>query len=204
VDVTTVDTSKGPVTKPLGLTSNPDQFLCEGTPVLDANGEPVWEPTDFKTESNETVDRPKCDFVKNADANNHEELQVALPVPGEGMVTEPCTRGQLGPKRNCGYTYDAKLSSCFAGATVHLTCKTASGVAPQALRICEGSSVLGAAVACTDADALATALPDSNGVAVSFKCPEVRDDHEPGGKYGLYYGAIWPEDETAPVTCEND
>ena len=116
------------------------------------------------------------------------------------MVTEPCTRGQIGPKRNCGYKYDGTLSSCTPGATVHLTCKTAGG-APQALRICEGSSVLGAAVACTDVDALATALPNSSGVAVSFKCPELRDEHEPGGKYGLYYGAIWPEDAAASVAC---
>ncbi|HET7538870.1 MAG TPA: lysyl oxidase family protein [Polyangiaceae bacterium] len=204
VDVTTIDTSAGPVTKPLGLESNPDQFLCEGTPVLDANGDQVWERTQFKTESGDTVDRPKCDFVKNAAANNHAELAVTLPVPGEGMITEPCTRGQLGPKRNCGYTYAAQLSSCTPGATVQLTCKSPNGAAPQALRICEGSSVLGAAVACAESDALAAALPTSEGVKVSFKCPEARDEHEPGGKYGLYYGAIWPEDETVPVTCVAD
>jgi len=204
VDVTSIDTSHGPVTKPLGLRSNPDHFLCEGTPVLDESGDPVWEPTEFKSEGGETVDRPQCDFVKNADRNNFEQLPVTLPVPGEGMITEPCSRGQLGPKRNCGYTYDAKLSSCTPGATVNLTCKTQSGVAPQALRICEGSNLLGAAVACAEVDALATALPTSAGVGVSFKCPEMRDDQEPGGKYGLYYGAIWPEDETGPVTCVDD
>ena len=204
VDVTTIDTSGGSVTRPLGLESNPDQFLCEGTLVLDDHGEQVWEATEFKTDKGETVDRPKCDFVKNAAANNYEQLPVTLPPPGEGMVTEPCTRGQIGPKRNCGYTYDAKLSSCTPGATVHLTCKTASGIPPQALRVCEGSSVLGAAVACTDDDALANALPTAAGVAVSFKCPELRDEHEPGGSYGLYYGAIWPEDETAPVSCVAD
>lgn len=201
VDVSTVDTSGGSVTRPLGLMSNPDQFLCEGTLVLDDDGQQVWEATDFKTDEGETVDRPKCDFVKNAAHNNYQELSVTLPPPGEGMVTEPCTRGQIGPKRNCGYTYDAKMSACTPGATVHLTCTTASGVPPQALRICEGSSVLGAAVACTEEDALAAALPDSDGVEVSFKCPEPRDEHEPGGKYGLYYGAIWPADESAPVTC---
>jgi hypothetical protein len=203
VDVTSVDTSDGPVTQPLGLKSNPDHFLCEGTPVLDKNGDPVWEPTEFKTESGDTVDRPKCDFVKNVDANNYQERPVTLPMPGEGMITEPCTRGQLGPKRNCGYTYDGKLSSCTPGATVNLTCKTASGAA-QALRICEGSSVLGAAVACADADALASALPTSAGVKLSFKCPSMRDEQEPGGQYGLYYGAIWPEDATRPVTCVDD
>jgi len=201
VDVTTIDTSDGAVTEPLGLTSNPDQFLCEGTPVLDDNGDQVWEKTKFKTEAGDTVDRPKCDFVKNAAANNYAELPVTLPVPGEGMVTEPCTRGQLGPKRNCGYSYEGKLSSCTPGATVKLTCTVESDVAPQALRICEGSSVLGAAVACADSDALAAALPSSEGVQVSFKCPELRDEHEPGGKYGLYYGAIWPEDKTSTVTC---
>jgi len=202
VDVTTIDTSAGPVTKPLGLESNPDQFLCEGTPVLDDDGDQVWEPTEFETDKGETVDRPKCDFVEKASANNYEELPVTLPIPGEGMVTEPCTRGQLGPKRNCGYTYEKKLRSCTPGATVHLTCTTKSGVAPQALRICEGSNVLGAAVACTDEDALVTALPTTDDVAVSFECPQMRDEQEPGGKYGLYYGAIWPEDETAPVTCD--
>ncbi|HYP77114.1 MAG TPA: lysyl oxidase family protein [Polyangiaceae bacterium] len=204
VDVTSIDTSEGPVTQPLGLRSNPDRFLCEGTPVLDAHGDQVWEASEFETESGQTVDRPKCDFVKNADANNYRELPVKLPMPGEGMVTEPCTRGQLGPKRNCGYTYDAKLSSCTPGATVKLSCKTESGAAPQALRICEGSSVLGAAVACVDSDALASALPTSAGVSVSFECPAARDEREPGGKYGLYYGPIWPEDVGAQITCVAD
>jgi len=115
VDVTTIDTTHGPITEPLGLKSNPDQFLCEGTPVLDSDGEIAWEPTAFRTASGETVDRPKCDFVENADANNYQELPVTLPVPGEGMITEPCTRGQLGPKRNCGYSYDGKLRSCIPG-----------------------------------------------------------------------------------------
>jgi hypothetical protein len=204
VDVTTIDTSGGPVTKPLGLKSNPDQFLCEGTPVLDENGDPVWEPTEFKSEAGEIVDRQKCDFAAAVDENNYRELPVTLPVKGEGMVTEPCTRGQLGPKRSCGFSYDAKLHSCTPGTTVKLTCKTASGVEPQALRICEGSSVLDAAVACTDADALATALPSEAGVEVSFECPKERDESEPGGKYGLYYGAIWPEDATATVTCDGE
>jgi len=204
VDVTTIDTSRGPVTKPLGLKSNPDQFLCEGTPVLDENGDPVWEPTEFKSESGDTVDRPKCDFVKNVDANNYQQIPVTLPVAGEGMITEPCQRGQIGPKRNCGYTYDATLRSCAPGATVKLTCKTENDVAPQALRVCEGSSVLGAAVACAEADALSTALPSSSGVKLSFTCPTARDEHEPGGKYGLYYGAIWPEDASVPVICAED
>nr|MBA3453963.1 hypothetical protein [Deltaproteobacteria bacterium] len=41
VDVTTIDTSNKEVTHPLSFTSNPDGFLCEGTPILDAQGNPV-------------------------------------------------------------------------------------------------------------------------------------------------------------------
>ncbi len=204
VDVTTVDTSAGPVTRPLGLQSNPDGFLCEGEPVVDKDGNPVWEATDFKSEGGETVDRPKCDFTESWDSNNFQARDVTLPVPGEGMITEPCTRGQLGPKRNCGFNYGGSLLSCTPGATVALHCSTPKGAAPQALRVCEGSSVLGAGVACVDAEALASALPTEAGVAVSFKCPELRDELEPGGKYALYTAATWPEDEAATVTCTAD
>ncbi|MET0793864.1 MAG: hypothetical protein ABW061_20260 [Polyangiaceae bacterium] len=204
VDVTTVDTSEGPVTQPLGLESNPDGFLCEGTPVLDKDGNQEWEATDFKSEEGDTVDRPKCEFIENSSANNYQERPVTLPVPGEGMVTSECTRGQIGPKRNCGYTYAGKLSSCKPGESVVLHCSTAADAAPQAVRICEGSTVLGAGVACVDADALASALPTADGVAVTFTCPAKRDDLEVGGKYALYTAAIWPEDETATVTCTVD
>jgi Lysyl oxidase len=204
VDVTTVDTSEGPVTKPLGLTSNPDGFLCEGTPVLDKKGNQVWEPTEFTSDTGETVDRPACEFIKNSDANNHAEKPVTLPIPGEGMVTSECTRGQIGPKRNCGYKYAGELLTCTPGAAVHLHCSAPADAEPQALRICEGSAVLGAGVACVDADALVSALPTAAGVAVTFTCPAMRDAKEPGGKYALYSAAIWPEDETATVTCTVD
>lgn len=204
VDVTTVDTSQAPVTAPLGLKSNPDGFLCEGTPVLDKNGDQVWEPTAFKSEQGDTVDRPKCDFIDDYDANNFQERDVTLPVPGEGMITSACTRGQIGPKRNCGYTYQAGLQACTPGETVHLHCAVPAAAAPQALRICEGSRVLAAGVACVDSDALASALPTEAGVPVTFKCPSARDTLETGGKYALYSAAIWPEDETAAVTCTVD
>lgn len=203
VDVTTVDTSTGPITKPLGLFSNPDGFLCEGTPVLDDNGDPVWEPTKFKTDANETVDRAKCEFNEKYDGNNYQERDVTLPIPGEGMITEPCTRGQLGPKRNCGYSYEGALRKCPPGTKVTLVCSKARSAPPQVVRLCEGSAAMSAGVACADADALATAAIDGDAsVNLDFTCPAPRDDIELGGNFGLYYGAIWPEDETSPVTCE--
>jgi hypothetical protein len=204
VDVTSIDTSRGAVTKPLGLRSNPDGFLCEGSAVLDEAGDPVWEPTQFKTDKGETVDRPKCDFSPNHDRNNYQERDVKLPVLGEGMITEPCTRGQVGPKRNCGYNYEGGLHECTPGKTVSLHCSIGAKAPAQALRVCEGSSVLGAGVACVDADALASALPTAAGVDFEFTCPAARDEQEPGGQYALYSGAIWPDDDAAPVTCSAD
>jgi len=120
------------------------------------------------------------------------------------MITEACDRGQLGPKRNCGFSYEGTLHQCTPGETVALHCSIKSGAAPQVLRVCEGSTVLGAGVACVDSDALASALPTSAGVPVTFVCPAERDNTEPGGQYALYSGAIWTADENAAVTCTVD
>jgi hypothetical protein len=202
VDVTSIDTSDGPVTKALGLESNPDGFLCEGTPVLDSDGNPVWEPTEFETEAGETVDRAKCDFAEDWDANNYGKRDVTLPLPGEGMVTGPCTRGQIGPKRNCGFTYEGALRNCEPGESVKLSCSIDADAAPQTVRVCEGSRVLGAGVACVDKDALDSAnLAADEPVELRFECPDRRDATEIGGRFALYTGAVWPDDEEATVAC---
>jgi Lysyl oxidase len=202
VDVTSIDVSQGPVTKSLGLRSNPEGFLCEGTPVLDVDGNATWESTDLKTEDGDTVDRPVCDEAKDWDANNYAEEPVKLPVIGEGMITEACTRGQLGPLRNCGFSYDGKLSDCTPGKQVTVTCSSKQGAEAQAVRFCEGSKVLGAGVACLEHDALATiTVAGGASASATFTCPAKRDATEPGGLYSAYVGALWPEDETAEVSC---
>jgi hypothetical protein len=202
VDVTSIDTSDGPVTKALGLESNPDGFLCEGTPVLDADGNPVWEPTEFETEAGETVDRAKCDFAKDWHENNYGQLDVTLPLPGEGMVTGPCTRGQIGPKRNCGFAYEGALRNCEPGESVKLSCSIDSDAAPQTIRVCEGSRALGAGVACVDKDALDSAnLAADEPAELRFECPDRRDATETGGRFALYTAPVWPDDEQATVSC---
>jgi hypothetical protein len=205
VDVTSIDTSNGPVSKPLDVTSNPDGFLCEGQPVLDKKGEIVWQSTAFETDAGEPVDRPKCDFMDGWDANNATTVGVTLPPPGEGMLTSPCTRGQIGKLRNCGFSYDHEVRACKAGKKFSLSCSLAEGSAPQVVRICEASAVLGAGVACSDADALATQeLVDANAVAFDVPCPGARDDDEPGGSYALYTAPSFPGDAAAEVTCTAD
>jgi hypothetical protein len=201
VDVTSVDTSDGPVTMPLGLRSNPEGFLCEGTPVLDSAGNPTWEMTDLRTEDGQIVDRPVCEEISGWDDNNYGELDVTLPVPGEGMVTAPCTRGQLGPKRNCGFTYAGEVLECEPGSAVRLTCTTA-GDAPQVVRVCEGSHALGPGLACLEADSLDLGqVLAGQELALTFTCPDERDAEEPGGLYALYFAPTWTEDAEAPVTC---
>lgn len=202
IDVTSIDTSKGPVTKPLGVRSNPDGFLCEGTPVVDDNGDLEWEPTKFKNDKGQVVDRPKCDFMSNWDDNNYEERDVTLPVPGEGMITEKCTRGQIGLHRNCGFTYEHKVRACTPGKKVTLTCSIAGDNAPQAIRVCEASAQLGAGLACTDADALAsTDVIAGPTASLSFECPAKRDADEPGGSYALYIAPSFTDDATAEFKC---
>jgi hypothetical protein len=201
VDVTTVDTSGGPVTRPLGLLSNPEGFLCEGTPVLDGEGNVTWEETDLVTDEGEPVDRPVCTESSNWDANNYDEQDVTPPVPGEGLLTSPCERGQIGPRRNCGFTYDGGMLECTPGETVSLRCSAEDGAAPQVVRLCEASTKLGAGVACMDAEALASDVLDGDSVSLSFPCPLERDAEEPGGKYSTYYAPVWPEDQLAAVTC---
>jgi hypothetical protein len=205
VDVTTIDVSKGPVEKPLGLRSNPEGFLCEGKPQLDAEGNPTWESTELTSDLGDAVDRPVCDEAKDWDANNYSEQPVTLPVMGEGMITAACLRGQIGPLRNCGFAYEGSLKTCTPGAELTVTCSVKAGAEAQAVRLCEGSKALGAGVACLEHDALAS-LGVEGGASASakFTCPAKRDSSEPGGLYSLYTGALFPDDAAADVTCAVD
>lgn len=201
LDVTTIDTSGGPVTQALGYQSNPDGFLCEGDPALDASGLPLWEPTEFVTAEGEPVDRPLCSFSSEWDANNYGEQSVTLPVPGEGLITTECSRGQVGRLRNCGFTPLPELGSCSAG-TFELSCSVPEGSAPQSIRVCEASQVLGAGVACDSRSALALADVESAGpITLTVPCPEPRGAAEPGGLYAIYTAPTFGEDAAAPVSC---
>lgn len=205
VDVTSIDVKDGPVTQALGLRSNPEGFLCEGKPVLDASGNVTWEATDLVTDQGDTVDRPVCDEAEDWSGNNYAEQPVTLPTLGKGMLTEECARGQLGPLRNCGFVYDGGLQTCSPGEQVHVTCSVKGGAAAQVVRFCEGSQVLGAGTACLEQQALASFSIESGASAsAGFKCPAERDSKEPGGLFAIYRGALFPEDDTADVSCSVD
>jgi hypothetical protein len=201
IDVTAVDTSQGPVTRSLRFTSNPDGFLCEGTPVLDAQGNPVFEPTEFRTDAGETVDRPGCNFAAEWSANNTAMYDVTLPPDGESSVTAPCLTGRLGPLRNCGFATPADPMSCAPGSSVSLRCTIAAGAAPQVTRVCEWSAVLGIGIPCTYEASLVTATVGEEGTDVRFACPPARSATEPGGSYAVFTAPVFEEDALAPVSC---
>jgi hypothetical protein len=206
-DITGVDTSKKPVTGPLTFHSNPDGFLCEGTPVLDANGNQVWGPTSFLSSTGQPVDIPECNYWSTpSDPNawssdNIDTYNVTVPSPGNGYVTAACTNNQIGPLRNCGFAA-ATGGSCTPGATVKLHCTVAaSGAAAQVARVCDYSASLNTGIPCTFQDAFANASIDPAGTDLTFTCPAARDASEPGGHYSLYTAPTFNGDASTAVTC---
>jgi hypothetical protein len=169
--------------------------------VLDESGAPLWEPTEFRTAAGETVDRPQCTFQPGWEQNNLGARDVTLPLPGEGMVTGACTRGQLGKLRNCGFSALRELGSCSAG-NVELRCTLPAHSPPQVVRVCEASAVLGAGTACTSSDALANLDIEADApLTLAFACPAARSLTEPGGLFALYTAPAFTEDPSAEVTC---
>ena len=219
VDVTGKDTS---TPQPLTFDSNPDQFLCEGTLQRDTNGNLLFEPTNFVNQQSQPESRVQCNFLPSWNAKNHGEVMMSS--PGGSFVTESCTRGQLGPNRNCGFAAgltDSDLDvpiGCPTGQRIGLTCSSTSQSA--VLRICEVSGQLNVGVACTQADALANVIIGTSPTRVHFSCPAVRDatmssgsppipQTMPGvGGYSVYraaLGTLGAPDASAPaLSCASN
>ena len=206
VDVTSQDTSKSTVKKPLKFASNPDGFLCEGQLEMDAEGKLSFEPTSFKTLKGQPVDKPKCNYSPGWQDNDTDSYDVTLPMDGEGYVTEACEHGEIGPLRNCAMkkapasSYSVK---CAPGASVKLNCSASKATAPQVVRACDWSASLNTGIPCAYQDALANGIVEATGTTeLNVMCPAPRDSKEPGGIVSIYIGAVHPDDATADVTCQ--
>jgi hypothetical protein len=204
VDITSINTSKNPVNAQLTFHSNPDGFLCEGTSVLDANGNHVYEPTQFKTHHNQTVYRQKCDFGNGTLENNVDSYNVTIPIDGNGYVTDDCKHGEIGPLRNCGF-HMAKnpVFNCTPGQKVNLNVTIPQAAPAQVIRVCDYSSVLATSVPCTyngpyNAKSLTNNVVESTST-VTFTCPNALDEKEEGGKFSLYIAPVLPEDSFANI-----
>lgn len=201
IDITDLDTTVGDQVGRLTFQANPNGFLCEGELARDSNGDLLFEPTMFVTSAGEPVDRPVCNSVEGWDTNNYSRADVMLPADG-GFVTAPCSRGQIGPMRDCGFAEIDDTLACTPGAPATLDCAvTTSGGAPMVVRLCEASHVLDTGVACVFRDSLATAVVTGSGSTIAFTCPDDRGGAEPGGRFALYTAPAWPADPRATVTC---
>ncbi|MEM7113379.1 MAG: lysyl oxidase family protein [Chloroflexota bacterium] len=187
------------VSVPLTFTSNTDSFLCEGEPVLDDDGNPVWEVSGFTTADGAPISYPQCSFTEGYQANNSGSLDIPVRPQG-GFVTQPCQHGELGPLRNCGFTKIDDTFTCDPGTQVQLSCSLPADAAPHALRVCETSTVLGTGLDCVEADALANVTLSATS-QLSFTCPLPRDADESGGGYALYAAPVFTDNKQQPISC---
>ncbi len=223
IDVTDVPVEPEGTTYSLGLTSNPDGFLCEGALVRDENENLVWEESGLTNEDGSPILRPQCEFVPDWDVNNDESRDLTV-LPVGGFVTEPCVNGELDPRRNCGFQPQLEgvemppeadqngtpqsepesppgAFSCNPGDAVQMTCSIEEPSTPQILRICDYSSQLETGVACVFGDALANELLTESTVQFDFACPLARDEAEEGGLFSLYTAALFETDDRQTVSC---
>ncbi len=197
IDVTDIEL-EAPLTADLTFAANPAGFLCEGAPVLDAEGAPAFESTELRTASGDPIDRPRCDFADGWEDDNFGSWPVTLPVVG-GLVTGPCDRGELSPLRDCGLG-EQRSVGCAPGERVTVACSVDSD-APQVVRLCDYSHALGRGTACAAADALGGGLAAPEAVFEDVRCPTPRDPVEVGGRLSVYAGGLFAG-EDATVECE--
>jgi hypothetical protein len=200
VDITDGDTdSTNPADTALSFLSNPDQFICEGFPVLDSSGNLVFDPTSFTSESGLPVSRERCNFTSGYATNNFASMNVTAR-DGTSFVSTACKDGEIGPLRDCGFSAQPfQMASCSPGQTVQLGCKADN--APQVLRVCEKSEALGG-VDCTYRGSLANVIVKSGGTTVNFTCPAVRDASVAGtGGYSVYRAPLLSSQPGEAIAC---
>ncbi len=204
IDITDLDLPLAGRTVQLGFTSNSDRFLCEGSPLVDENGDVLWEKSEFTTDSGESINRPQCAFIPDWDANNEAVHAVFAPAVGS-FVTTPCNNDEIGPLRNCGFA-EMELTdadpACQPGEPVTLSLRVIDDETPQVVRVCQWSAVLGTGMACTYEDSLANGVISGAASEIAFTCPRIRDAgaEDPDGSYALYIAPVWPGDAVLLAT----
>lgn len=206
IDITDVVESETnePVKVPLTFRSNTNEFLCEGKPVLDKNGEQVWAFSGLTNDAGLPIAYPVCEQAEDWEINNEGSTDIIIPPTGS-FVTQPCLGSETGPLRNCGFTANEEALTCAAGEQVTMRCELTNDnttMVTQVVRVCEASSLLGTGTACTYSDALANNIVGSAMEEISFTCPLPRDASELGGLFTLYSAPILTSDPQQVVNCE--
>ena len=186
LDVTDVT---GGAALPMEVVANPDGLMCEGEVLRDTQGQVMWETTTVSNAQGETVHKMKCDYLNRWAEDNGTAGTVVIPEPGEGRITLPCARGEVGPWRSCGFTLQPGIGHCTPGEEVTLELPEQGG---QVVRLCEASVNLGAGTSCDAAGALWNGL---NMGPLTFLCPPPRENKvlEPGGTFVTYTAPLVPD-----------
>jgi len=219
VDTTAMTTGTGT----RSFRSNPLGLLCEGT-FVDQHGAPigpkdavVWEPTGLTAANGEPVEAPRCRLKTGWDANNAHAVTEAVVPFGQGLITTPCDRGQIGPMRNCGFGGHPATADCPAGIQTAATFSLSAGARPQVVRVTEFSHQLHAPIPARYEDSYVPLRPGVSDqpsmlanvivtagapVTVTFACPAPRAGgaYEPGGTYSIYTAPVFPTDPSDAVT----
>ncbi|KAF0333058.1 Lysyl oxidase protein [Gigaspora margarita] len=188
-------------TAPLSEVLNPNGFLCEGSLVLNSNNTIQWELTNYTSSYGYPVSRVKCKFTPNWNSNNYDSIDYTLN-KNTSFVTEPCTRSQSGPLRDCGFQVQNNTIECTPGENVTLGFYLREGKQTPSVivRICESSRALRGSTHCEYVYALAMTVvellsTESNPAKVTFQCPVARDKIETGGLYSILVAPTFIEDE---------
>ncbi len=198
IDITDVDFGRETAVAELSFLANLDQFLCEGKPVLDDDGNQLFEPSGFRTLTGLPINRPQCDFAPNWDVNNAGSQTLSIPATGS-FVTEPCGDTHLGPLRNCGFEVHDELFSCEVGEEVGITAVIESPSTPHIIRACEVSNKLKTGVACTFQNALTNVIIAEKTSQITFTCPTIRDAETFSGGFALYTAPVFASDATQNI-----
>jgi hypothetical protein len=199
VDITALETTGG-VPASLRFEANPDDILCEGTPKLDDNGDPLLEPAEgLVTPGGEPESRFQCEFLADHALDNTVAVDVELSDAQGGVVTEPCLVESFGDKKNCDFEQQGAPLSCTPGSLVAVQC-VGSDASPAAVRVCEASQILHG-IPCMFGDALATTVQTGSASTLTFSCPSARDAVESGGRFSVFIAPMVPDDDVGGVQC---
>jgi hypothetical protein len=212
-----------PGTGERSFTSNPNGFICEGK-FVNGKGEPlgpndklVWAATGLTAANGKPVEAPLCQQSPDFNGNNHDSVTETIPPQGQGLITTTCTRGQIGPLRNCGFGATPSTVACAPGQPTTATFALPPDAPPQVVRITEFSHTLDSPIPARYEDSW---VPLSPGVSdqpymlanttvtasapktVTFTCPGPRTggDPEPGGVFSIYSGPVFPDDPAVALT----
>jgi hypothetical protein len=177
----------------------------------------VWAPTHLKTADGKTVEAPLCRLKPQWHANNVESVRDRVERQGLGLITTTCTRGQIGPLRNCGFGKRPTTGTCRPGGRTTATFSIPPGSKPQVVRLTEYSHALHSPIPARYEDSWVPLRPGVSDqpallanrivtaekpVTIAFRCPSPRTGgaYEPGGTYSIYTAPVFPDDPAAPVT----